>query len=118
MKKLKSATSTSKPAVVWAVDPLQPETRPSAASALELVRWAEASGLSIRPVHILSIPRSDIASTAVDSWVLRYIPAARRAVSQFLNDLGVMRFEKPLIFPEHPSSSKKFVQRVLAVARC
>jgi len=70
--------------VVWAVDPLDQETKPSAQAVRSLARWAKESGLGLQPVYIVSMPLENL-----ERGSLAAVDEAQNVLDEFVGEYGL-----------------------------
>jgi nucleotide-binding universal stress UspA family protein len=85
--KVSKTQTKAKPVLVWAIDPLEREARPSRASFAALSRWAKTMGWEIQPVSVATPTMKDLergllgsvnhVQSALDAYLKLY-PKVRR----------------------------------------
>jgi len=102
---------------LWAVNPFEEETRPSAAAIDELKKWAEASGFLLQPVHVLYVSSIDAPPDDYGGWVRRFIPAVEVEVSKFLNGMDLPGIQAPKVLVHHGVSIHSAVDALIQYAQ-
>jgi len=105
---------TQKVPLVWAIDPFEKETTPSASLVIDLEKWVTLEGFVLQPVYVHSVPKSDLPKQGL--WITRHNLAIRRSIEQYLRDLGVKTTLLPQVLMEHSTSRKNAVQRIITYA--
>jgi nucleotide-binding universal stress UspA family protein len=116
MSELNRAVGGSKIAI-WAVDPFERETRPGHAVIEELKNWAAATGMRIQPIHILYSPSADVPDDERGSWVMNYVPAVAKEVTQYLTEVGLSGTLEPKVLVQRHGSTGAAVEILLQYAK-
>ena len=109
--------ATEKKIALWAVNPFEEETRPSAAAIDELKKWAEASGFLLQPVHVLYVSSIDAPPDDYGGWVRRFIPAVEVEVSKFLSGMDLPGIQAPKVLVHHGVSIHSAVDALIHYAQ-
>lgn len=97
----------TKQVAVWAIDPLEKETRPDRPLIRKLMNWARSSNLELQPVHVLA------ASGKGESF---NITSAEKTAERYLSELGVVGARPVKVLMTGSASRKEQVNDLLDYA--
>ena len=104
---------------VWAIDPFETETKPSPAAQEALRQWVTRLGFVVQPVHLINTSSIDLPLEEQGSWLNRYIPTVKKAVTDYLKEIRlpeVPKFMEPNIIVERSLSVHKLVDCLIEYA--
>lgn len=108
MKKAKPAHLGT---VIWAVDPLEEESRPAPTGARELARWVKRAGCSLLPVYVMAPSPRERAEGHLPS-----LEGGQEALNRYLRDFGLRGTEAPCVIPVDGGTRADAIRRLLQLA--
>lgn len=98
--------------IVWAVDPLDQETKPSAQAVRSLARWAKESGSGLQPVYIVSMPLNSL-----ERGSLAAIDEAQNVLDEFVGEYGISNVLSADVIIDEGGTRQSAVQELLDYAK-
>lgn len=102
--------------VVWAIDPLENESKPDPRLVAELMEWSKSSGFKVQPVYVLSLPTNETEDMINGTETSLYVKTAEKTSEIYLRELGVRGTDPvKVIFTQTPSR-KNQVEELIKIS--
>lgn len=108
---MKSSTS-SKPVLIWAIDPVGTDTKPSPANVAAMVRWAREMGWEIQPVTVATPSAKDL-----ERGLLGSINRFQAALDAFLKSYRLGKIRRGRVLVNEETSQAAAVAKFLRYAK-
>lgn len=108
----KTSLASMNKVILWAVDPYDAETKPSASTVNALRAWSQKSGFRIKPVYLASFPL-----VLTPQSLLSVLENAEKDLQSFVDQYGLANVLKPEVVLDGSGSRKGAIYELISFAQ-